>query len=128
MIIYLGLLGSICAPLSFARSTTILRTRDSQALPKPYGLSTLCNVFTAAYYAVNYVTFGVGGPAISTYRRYHLRQKYGIDGNILRDVATHFCCHCCALVQEDKEITLRETERKKIFAQEQDSLADELAI
>ena len=40
--------------------------------------------------------------------REDLRTKYQLPGSFLEDCLTHCCCHCCALIQETKEIELRE--------------------
>lgn len=37
-----------------------------------------------------------------------MRHDYGIDGNACGDCLTSWCCPCCILVQEDKEVEERE--------------------
>mmetsp|Transcript_28623 Transcript_28623/g.56243 ORF Transcript_28623/g.56243 Transcript_28623/m.56243 type:complete len:177 (+) Transcript_28623:13-543(+) len=38
--------------------------------------------------------------AIAIVYRGKLRERYGIEGNCFSDFVAHFCCSCCALVQE----------------------------
>ncbi|KAG5919246.1 hypothetical protein E4U42_006571 [Claviceps africana] len=40
-------------------------------------------------------------------RRGDIRQRYGIEGSACSDCCTSFCCLCCALVQQDREVALR---------------------
>ena len=37
-------------------------------------------------------------------RRHELRRKYGIGGTMLGDFCCHFCCACCSLAKEAREI------------------------
>lgn len=114
------LLGSFCSCLSFGRSSKLLRTRDSDPIAEPRALTTLCNPFSVVYYAANLATMNFGGPLLSMWRRGLIRKRYGIKGNYVQDVAVHICCHCCALIQEDREIMMREAERRKLFDQTAD--------
>jgi hypothetical protein len=36
-------------------------------------------------------------------QRANIREKYNLQGNCLVDIATSCCCHCCSLIQQDKE-------------------------
>ena len=38
--------------------------------------------------------------------RWRLREQKGIQGTMLMDVLVHTVCHCCALVQEARELGL----------------------
>jgi len=41
-------------------------------------------------------------------QRGDVRGRYGIDGGGCTDCLTHWCCDCCALIQEDLEVQERE--------------------
>jgi len=36
-----------------------------------------------------------------------VREKYGIEGSLVGDLCTHWCCGCCSIIQEASEITQR---------------------
>jgi hypothetical protein len=36
-----------------------------------------------------------------------MRARYGIEGSESDDCMEAWCCHCCALIQEEKESLLR---------------------
>jgi hypothetical protein len=36
-----------------------------------------------------------------------MRARYGIEGSGSDDCMAAWCCHCCALIQEEKESLLR---------------------
>jgi Cys-rich protein (TIGR01571 family) len=40
--------------------------------------------------------------------REDIRAKYQLPGSFGEDCCTHCLCHCCALIQETKEVELRE--------------------
>lgn len=40
-------------------------------------------------------------------KRAELRQRYDIHGSAASDCCTSYCCLCCALVQQDREVALR---------------------
>ncbi|OAQ66930.1 protein family Cys-rich [Pochonia chlamydosporia 170] len=40
-------------------------------------------------------------------KRTEIREKYGIQGSGGSDCCTSYCCLCCALVQQDREVALR---------------------
>jgi PLAC8 family len=37
-----------------------------------------------------------------------MREKYNIDGSVGEDCLGAFFCRCCGLVQEEKEVVLRQ--------------------
>ncbi|KAJ6441431.1 Class II DAHP synthetase family protein [Purpureocillium lavendulum] len=41
-------------------------------------------------------------------QRQNIREKYNLQGSCLMDIALSCCCHCCTLVQGDKEAEHRE--------------------
>lgn len=41
--------------------------------------------------------------------RMSMREKYGMESNGFGDCMTAFCCPCCELIQEDKEMVVRHT-------------------
>ncbi len=36
--------------------------------------------------------------------RQKIREQKGIEGSLIGDIVTHFCCMCCALVQSAQEV------------------------
>ncbi|PNY24070.1 Protein PLANT CADMIUM RESISTANCE 2 [Tolypocladium capitatum] len=36
-------------------------------------------------------------------QRQNIREKYNLQGSCLTDLAVSCCCHCCAIIQSDKE-------------------------
>ena len=40
-------------------------------------------------------------------KRTEIRERYGIEGSGGSDCGVSFCCLCCALVQQDREVALR---------------------
>ncbi|KAI8805011.1 PLAC8 family-domain-containing protein [Cladochytrium replicatum] len=55
-------------------------------------------------YFAYYCLAGVG---LGWIWRVNLREKHGIDGTVTADFCIHCCCHCCALVQEGRELETR---------------------
>eukprot|EP01098_Paradermamoeba_levis_P011726 TRINITY_DN5044_c0_g1_i1.p1 TRINITY_DN5044_c0_g1~~TRINITY_DN5044_c0_g1_i1.p1 ORF type:complete len:180 (-),score=24.70 TRINITY_DN5044_c0_g1_i1:251-790(-) len=54
------------------------------------------------------VSYFVGCPCIvPCLKRTEMRNKYGLMGDPYGDCCTHYWCHCCALIQEAKEIRTR---------------------
>ncbi|MBE7182090.1 MAG: PLAC8 family protein, partial [Terriglobus roseus] len=43
-------------------------------------------------------------------QRADVRKKYGLQGSFATDLAISCCCHCCNLVQMDKEAAWQEKE------------------
>ncbi|KPI40519.1 Cell number regulator 10 [Cyphellophora attinorum] len=41
--------------------------------------------------------------------RMSMREKHGMESNGFGDCCTAFCCPCCELIQEDKEMVVRHT-------------------
>lgn len=41
-------------------------------------------------------------------QRMEIREKYNLEGSCLKDLALSFCCHCCSMIQDDKEAEHRE--------------------
>ncbi|KAG5993867.1 hypothetical protein E4U43_003377 [Claviceps pusilla] len=41
-------------------------------------------------------------------QRMNIREKYNLQGSCLEDLALSCCCHCCAMIQSDKEAEHRE--------------------
>ena len=50
-------------------------------------------------------------------QRTDLRAKYNLEGSMLEDLARACCCHCCDLIQMEKESQHREAETSKIVAE-----------
>jgi len=44
---------------------------------------------------------------LNTLKRSELREKYHIEGSIVEDCALSWCCGCCAVIQQDKEVRTR---------------------
>lgn len=107
-----------CPCLTFGRSSTYLDLERNQPLPDKRGGSTLCNGPATLYCLLGVFSFSIGICVWSTIRRIRIREKYGIEGNGCTDCLKHFCCHCCALVQEDRTTQQRE-KRLRQFDQSQ---------
>ncbi|KAG6008280.1 hypothetical protein E4U21_004742 [Claviceps maximensis] len=41
-------------------------------------------------------------------QRMNIREKYSLRGSCIQDLALSCCCHCCVLIQSDKEAEHRE--------------------
>ncbi|TWU72636.1 hypothetical protein ED733_000703 [Metarhizium rileyi] len=41
-------------------------------------------------------------------QRMNIRDKYNLRGSCLEDILASCCCHCCSLIQQDKEAEHRE--------------------
>lgn len=57
----------------------------------------------------NCLLYGIGsitcvGPVTNGMIRQKVREKYGIDGSFLMDIACHLCCPLCAIIQDAQEI------------------------
>ena len=48
-----------------------------------------------------------------------MRDGYGIVGNGCSDCFASWCCPCCALVQEDKEVEVEKKEKEERLRREQ---------
>ncbi|KAF3936136.1 hypothetical protein ABW19_dt0200648 [Dactylella cylindrospora] len=46
---------------------------------------------------------------MSMMQRGEVRHRYNLDGSGCGDCMRHFCCECCALIQEDRETETRKT-------------------
>ena len=49
--------------------------------------------------------------------RSELRAKYNLEGNFCTDILCACCCHCCDLIQQDKEAGYREAERAGLIVE-----------
>ena len=52
-------------------------------------------------------------------QRQNIREKYGLKGSCLADLALSCCCWCCTLVQSDKEAKHREDVARNSAGMEQ---------
>lgn len=64
-----------------------------------------CNGDCAAWCALQCIS---AGPLLQCMNRGQLRNKHNIDGNACTDCLISYCCNWCALVQEDKEVKVKE--------------------
>jgi hypothetical protein len=53
-----------------------------------------------------------------------MRARYGIEGSGSDDCMAAWCCHCCALIQEEKESLLRTVGTEAKTGQQYQSPAD----
>ncbi|PYI31231.1 PLAC8-domain-containing protein [Aspergillus indologenus CBS 114.80] len=91
-------LTSWCLPcLTFGK--TQARIHDPTLQNFSY-VNTECAIFTC-------LGLGVSQWIIQTIRRGEMRERFGIEGSCCGDCCTTFCCGCCALIQEEKEMELR---------------------
>jgi len=44
---------------------------------------------------------------LNTLKRGEIRQRYNIEGSMVEDCALSWCCGCCAVIQQDKEVRQR---------------------
>lgn len=44
---------------------------------------------------------------MQTYKRGVMRDRLGIEGSSFGDFCSSYCCPCCGLVQENKEVKFR---------------------
>lgn len=51
-------------------------------------------------------------------QRADIRRKYNLQGDCLTDLLTSCCCACCSLVQQEKEVEVREMEMAAAGAKE----------
>ncbi|PQE13987.1 PLAC8 family protein [Rutstroemia sp. NJR-2017a BBW] len=79
------------------------KTQHRLQNPSLAGYQTLnndCCIWSAAQYC------GLGC-ILTLLQRQAIRQKYGIPGDTLEDGFFSWCCHCCALMQQEKEVEQR---------------------
>lgn len=50
-------------------------------------------------------------------RRPSVRRQVGVNGGFGRDCVATWCCHCCSLIQDDRELKAF-NEHKGIYAQQ----------
>ena len=43
-------------------------------------------------------------------QRADIRHKYNLQGDFVTDLLTSCCCGCCSLIQQEKEVEIRERE------------------
>jgi hypothetical protein len=41
-------------------------------------------------------------------KRREIRDRYNIGGDAVTDCLVSWCCHCCALIQQEKEVISRQ--------------------
>ncbi|KAF2230811.1 PLAC8-domain-containing protein [Viridothelium virens] len=56
--------------------------------------------------------------------RSEMRAKYHLEGNLCTDLLCACCCHCCDLIQQDKEACYREQERAGLIVDGQPGKAE----
>ncbi|KAI5843710.1 PLAC8 family-domain-containing protein [Tricharina praecox] len=50
---------------------------------------------------------------LTTLQRSRIRENYRLEGSIANDCMKAYCCSCCALIQDDREVAHREDERRR---------------
>lgn len=119
---------AFCCPcLSFGRSSTYLNLERQDLLPDRNDMSSMCNATAGLYFLLVYASCGIGIGVWSTLRRIRFREKYQIEGHAATDCLKHFCCHCCALVQEDRTALHREERYRRQFDQSTAAAAHDIA-
>lgn len=91
--------------------------QDAVVSSWPYAVSAVVSAFINAPLT----------PFLGLWQRQRIRKKYGLPQNLTKDVAAHFCCHCCALSQDHREVLYRERHIRQGYALSQEALGDDLA-
>ncbi|KAL2147533.1 hypothetical protein VTI28DRAFT_8788 [Corynascus sepedonium] len=93
------LMAYCCPCVVFGR--THHRTRKNANLEGYEPINTSCLLFCASScVGLHWIPMAM--------QRADLRTKHNLEGSCLLDIATACCCHCCQLVQADKEAAYRE--------------------
>lgn len=50
---------------------------------------------------------------LTTLQRSRIRENYRLEGSVANDCMKAYCCSCCTLIQDDREVALREDERRR---------------
>ncbi|KAA8907887.1 hypothetical protein TRICI_004894 [Trichomonascus ciferrii] len=54
--------------------------------------------------------------SLGLWQRVLIRKYYGLESNLGRDCLSHFCCHTCALAQDQREVQIREDRKKQAYS------------
>ncbi|KAL2172680.1 hypothetical protein VTG60DRAFT_4126 [Thermothelomyces hinnuleus] len=93
------LLAYCCPCVVFGR--THHRTRKNANLEGYEPINTSCLLFCATgCFGLHWIPMAM--------QRADLRTKHNLQGSCLLDIAGACCCHCCQLIQDDKEAAHRE--------------------
>jgi len=88
-------LGTFCPCMLYGRiSSKFTNPTDSDG----------CNSACCCYCVAQIFGFGC---CLVMNKRSDVRNRYHIEGGCCGDLCAASCCHCCALVQMDNEITVR---------------------
>jgi Cys-rich protein (TIGR01571 family) len=72
-------------------------------------------------HSIPYSILLVSSPALclsslGLWQRVLIRKYYGLESNLGRDCLSHFCCHTCALAQDQREVQIREDRKKQAYS------------
>lgn len=57
--------------------------------------------------------------SLGLWQRLLIRKYYDLESSPGKDCLSHFCCHTCALAQDQREVQIREDRKRRAFALEQ---------
>ncbi|KAH8758006.1 hypothetical protein F5883DRAFT_155121, partial [Diaporthe sp. PMI_573] len=105
-----GLLGC-CSPISLCcegcwcpcivLGRTIHRMNNKGNMQEYYCCNVDCGILCALH------ALGGCGWIYQSWRRGQIRKEYHIGGTSCSDCVASLCCHCCAIIQQEKEVKAR---------------------
>ncbi len=96
----------VCPCITFGRNADRVEhlQRTSNPHPDPFGVS--CSDSCCMYAAC--LPFCGAACGIQAQNRRAVRERYGIEGHIVKDCFASTCCYSCELTQESEQIALEE--------------------
>jgi Cys-rich protein (TIGR01571 family) len=120
-----GCLGYWCPCMLYSRTYHRLKTSPNSNLENFKSCNTQCGLFcflapvactSSPFLApsnecrIADIIFLV---VLTTLQRDRIRDKYQLEGSIASDCAKAFCCSCCVLIQDDREVNHREKDKRR---------------
>ncbi|KAK0199919.1 PLAC8 family-domain-containing protein [Desarmillaria ectypa] len=95
-----------CPCITFGRNTDRIEHLQKTGNPHPDPFGGSCSDSCCMYAAC--IPFCGTACGIQAQNRRAVRERYGIDGNIVKDCFASTCCYPCQLTQESRQIALEE--------------------
>ncbi|KAF8465324.1 PLAC8 family-domain-containing protein, partial [Kalaharituber pfeilii] len=93
-----------CPCILYSRTKHRLKTVPNSNLNNFRKCNPHCMVFCAAGPCSWILTF---------LQRAMIRERYKLDGSPCSDCLQGYCCSCCTLIQDEREVMLREDEKRR---------------
>ncbi|KAA8912908.1 PLAC8 family-domain-containing protein [Sphaerosporella brunnea] len=97
-------LGYWCPCILYSRTYHRLKTAPKSNIERHHS----CNIHCGIFCLLAPVSF-----VLTTLQRSRIRENYRIEGSVASDCVKAYCCSCCVLIQDDREVRHREDQRRQ---------------